>query len=150
MHRRTQRTTAQVTALTAMARAVSELERDTLELLKTADLSLAQYNFLRVLRGAGPGGLTCGEVGGRLIRHDPDVTRLADRLAQRGLIERARSERDRRVVVTYITTQGLALLASLDEPVDALHERQLGHMSEDQLRQLATLADTSTFRIQRE
>ena len=106
------------------------------ELLKGEELSLSQYNILRILRGAGDAGLACGQVGGRLVRHDPDVTRLMDRLEKRGLIARAREPQDRRVVRTKITAEGLALLGRLDGPIDRLHERQLGHMSE---RRLATL-----------
>lgn len=137
---RTTRTQRQVAAIIEMIKAVAEAERGVAELLKPVDLSPAQYNVLRVLRGAGPEGLACGEVAGKLIRHDPDVTRLNDRLARRGLIASRRSDRDRRVVITRITDKGLGLLATLDGPMDALHERQLGHMSAEDLDRLAALA----------
>jgi len=129
-------------AYAALLKVVVERERELVEVLKTASLSPAQYNVLRVLRGAGPGGLTCGEVTGRLIRHDPDITRLNDRLERRGLIERRRETADRRVVRTRITRAGLRVLAELDSPVDALHQRQLGHMSERQLSELRVLVET--------
>jgi DNA-binding MarR family transcriptional regulator len=145
-HERTARTRAQVDAALAMVRAVAEFDREVAELLKTADLTLAQYNVLRILRGAGPAGLTCGEIGGRLVRHDPDVTRLNDRLIRRGLIESSRSAADRRVVITRITDKGLQVLAELDEPADALHERQMGHMTTRQLADLAALADATRRR----
>ncbi len=140
LSRRNARTDAQVTAIIEMVKAVAEAERGVAELLKPVDLSPAQYNVLRVLRGAGPEGLACGEVAGRLMRRDPDITRLNDRLARRGLIVSRRSERDRRVVLTRITDKGLGLLTTLDGPMDALHERQLGHLSADDLDRLATLA----------
>jgi DNA-binding MarR family transcriptional regulator len=115
------------------------MQRGVTELLKKAHLTTAQYNVLRVLRGAGADGLACGQVGERLIRHDPDVTRLVDRLARRGFVVRARERTDRRVVRTRITERGLELLASLDGPIDALHEEQLGYMSESQLSELSSL-----------
>jgi DNA-binding MarR family transcriptional regulator len=115
------------------------MQRGITELLKQSHLTTAQYNVLRVLRGAGSDGLACGQVGERLIRHDPDVTRLVDRLARRGLVARSRERADRRIVRTRITPRGLELLASLDGPVDALHERQLGHLSESQLTDLSSL-----------
>jgi DNA-binding MarR family transcriptional regulator len=130
---------AQVDAFLALVTTAERLEREVVELLKSASLSPSQYNILRILRGAGDAGLTCGQVGGRLVRHDPDVTRLMDRLVRRGLVERSREEQDRRVVRSRITTAGLELLATLDTPVDALHERQFGHMSERRLRELKTL-----------
>jgi DNA-binding MarR family transcriptional regulator len=111
------------------------------ELFKDHDLSLAQYNVLRILRGAGPAGATCSDVAGSLIRHDPDVTRLLDRLDARGLIERGRDSKDRRIVRTKITKTGTALLAELDEPVAALHARQLGHVSDKRLDELVALLD---------
>ncbi len=69
------------------------------------------------------------------------MTRLLDRLDRRGLIERARDASDRRIVRTRITGPGLALIAKLDVPVDALHERQFGHLSERQLADLRELAE---------
>ena len=108
--------------------------------LKNAlDYFYAQYNVLRILRGAGPAGATCSDVAGSLIQHDPDVTRLLDRLDTRGLIERGRDAKDRRIVRTKITKAGAALLAELDEPVAALHARQLGHVSDKRLDDLVAL-----------
>jgi DNA-binding MarR family transcriptional regulator len=123
-------------AYVAVLATASSLERDVTELLKPYDLSGAQYNVLRVLRGAGPEGATCGEVGGRLIKHDPDVTRLLDRLEKRGLIARGRDANDRRVVRTRVTREGLDLLVELDGVIDAAHEQQLGHLSEVELRRV--------------
>jgi DNA-binding MarR family transcriptional regulator len=138
---RSPRLIAQYRAFEAILRASSELERDFVELLKVHDLSAAQYNVLRILRGAGEAGLSCGQVGGRLMRHDPDVTRLLDRLEKRQLIARVRDTSDRRIVRTRITSDGLDLLAQLDAPVDAIHERQFGHLSETKLRALKALLD---------
>jgi len=109
--------------------------------LKPAGLSGTQYNVLRILRGAGEQGLACSQVGERLISRDPDITRLLDRMESRGWIARTREEKDRRVVKTRITKEGLRILAALDAPVQALHQRQLKHLPERQLRQLASLLD---------
>jgi DNA-binding MarR family transcriptional regulator len=106
--------------------------------LKTEDLSATQYNVLRILRGA-PEGLTCGEVANRMITRDPDITRLLDRLEKRGLILRHRGAKDRRMVLTRITPEGLSLLARLDRPVQEAHRRQLGHLGRERLRSLSEL-----------
>ncbi|HYN10263.1 MAG TPA: MarR family transcriptional regulator [Vicinamibacterales bacterium] len=136
---RSARTTAQFEVFSALVVAAEQFERELVALLREDELSVSQYNILRILRGAGPLGLACGQVAGQLFRHDPDVTRLMDRLEKRGLIERTREVQDRRVVRTRITPPGLELLDGLDAPVDHLHERQLGHMSERQLSSLKTL-----------
>jgi len=138
---RSKRAKAQSDAFLAIIGTSEDLQRGFNELFKAHDLSPAQYNVLRILRGAGPEGLTCGGVSQRLIQHDPDVTRLLDRLEKRALIERHRDQKDRRVVRTAITPGGLELLALLDEPVDVVHEQQLGHLSESQLKELTTLME---------
>ncbi len=109
------------------------------EALKPAGLSPAQYNVLRILRGAGPEGLACGEVAERMITRDPDITRLLDRLEARALVSRTRERRDRRVIVARISEQGLAILKGLDRPLRELHRRQLGHLGAGKLRNLLNL-----------
>jgi DNA-binding MarR family transcriptional regulator len=106
--------------------------------LKAEDLSLTQYNVLRILRGA-PQGLPCGEIASRMITRDPDVTRLLDRMEKRGLISRFRESRDRRLVLARITPEGLKLVNRLDKPVQKIHRKQLGHMGKDRLQALAEL-----------
>ncbi|MBI2001162.1 MAG: MarR family transcriptional regulator [candidate division NC10 bacterium] len=111
--------------------------------LKPAGLSPTQYNVLRILRGAGPDGLACREIGERMITKDPDVTRLLDRLEERGLVTRTRDRADRRVITTRITKKGVALLNELDEPVAQLHAEQLRHLGDQRLRSLITLLETA-------
>jgi DNA-binding MarR family transcriptional regulator len=121
-----------------LIRTADILSRLPAQVLKTADLSPAQYNVLRILRGA-PDGLGCGEIANRMITRDPDITRLLDRMEKRGLISRSRETRDRRMVLTRISPEGLALLGRLDEPVREAHRRQLGHLGRQRLRALAEL-----------
>ena len=93
-------------------------------------LSPSQYNVLRILRGAHPDAMTCGEISDRLVTPGPDVTRLVDRLAHHDWAERDRDAGDRRIVRTRITAAGLDLLADLDEPVATWLDTHLGHLSE--------------------
>ena len=109
--------------------------------LKPAGLSSTQYNVLRILRGAAPGGLACCEIGDRMITRDPDITRLLDRLEARGLVKRERERSDRRVVKTRITAEGLRILKTLDEPIAALHRRQLRQADPRRLRLLIRLLE---------
>ena len=107
--------------------------------LKEHDLTPAQYNTLRILRGAEPDALTCGEIGERLVSPGPDVTRLLDRLEQRGLVTRLRDAEDRRVVRARITDSGIDLLGELDDPVGRLLTRLLGPLGPERLRTLVEL-----------
>jgi len=123
----------------AILKTADALGQEAAQLLKSRGLTGAQYNVLRILRGAGPGGLPCSAIGDRMISHDPDMTRLLDRMEKRGLISRARQTDDRRVVLTHITREGLELLKALDQPVRDLHRRQFRHMAAARLKMLAEI-----------
>jgi DNA-binding MarR family transcriptional regulator len=128
-------------AVLNVQRTAAVLDEALVEALRPRDLSATQYNALRILRGAGLRGLSCQEIAQRMIRRDPDVTRLLDRLEKRGLIERRRSEEDRRVIVTRIREGGLRLLAALDPGVRRLPGRLLGHLGPRRLRTLVALLE---------
>ncbi len=120
---------------------------ETEQLLKPHGLTGTQYNVLRILRGAEPDGLPCSAIGERMISHDPDMTRLLDRMEKRGLISRARQTEDRRVVKTRITHAGLGLLKNLDRPVRDLHKRQFHHIPSARLKTLAELLEEVRARV---
>jgi len=126
----------EVEAYINILRTADALTRTIEQLLKPAGLSPAQYNVLRILRGAGADGLACREIGERMIARDPDITRLLDRMEGRALITRARDRRDRRVITVRIAKEGLRILKELDRPMLEVHRRQLGHVG---LRKLAAL-----------
>lgn len=130
--------TPEEAAFLDLLRTADALTRGAEGVLKAEDLSLTQYNVLRILRGA-PEGLACGEIASRMITRDPDITRLLDRMEKRGLISRARQSRDRRLVLTRLTPEGRKLVDRLDEPVQKIHRRQLEHVRKDQLQALAKL-----------
>ncbi len=109
--------------------------------MKKHGLTDSQYNVLRILRGAGPDGLRCMEIGERMISRDPDITRLLERLERRRLIERRRDETDRRVVYTRISREGLSLLKELDPTVDEGSKTLLMHMDAEKLRTLIGLLE---------
>ena len=121
-----------------LLRTADIISRPVAQVLKIEDLSPTQYNVLRILRGS-PDGLTCGEIGNRMITRDPDITRLLDRLETRSLISRCRESKDRRMVLTRIAPEGLELLARLDKPVQDTHRKLLGHLGQERLRALAGL-----------
>jgi DNA-binding MarR family transcriptional regulator len=133
-------------AFVSLLRTADTLMQGVAAALKPSGLSPAQYNVLRILRGAGPDGLACREIGERMITKDPDITRLLDRLEERSLISRSRDRADRRVITTRITDKGRRILKELDTPVQALHVRQLGHLGEQRLRSLLDLLEAARAR----
>ena len=125
----------------ALLKVADALGQEAEQLTRTAELTGTQYNVLRILRGAEPEGLPCRGIGDRMITHDPDITRLLDRMEKRGLITRERQKDDRRVVKTRITPHGLALLTPLDQPMRDLHKRQFRHMAGARLKTLCDLLE---------
>lgn len=109
------------------------------ELLREFELSGPQFNVLRILRGAPEGGLPCSQIGERLLVHDPDVTRLLDRLEKQGHLRRERASYDRRVVLSRLTEQGHAVLQAIDQPLAELHAQQFAALSPEQLADLERL-----------
>ena len=124
-----------------LARTAEYLGARASEVFKRSDLTGTQYNVLRILRGAGPEGLSCREIGERMVTTVPDVTRLLDRLEARGLVSRERPAHNRRQVITRVTDEGLRLLAELDGPVVESHRRLAGHLGEKQLKTLNRLLE---------
>lgn len=109
-------------------------------LFREHGLTPSQYNVLRILRGEGKP-LPILEVGERMLAVVPGITGLIDRLEALALVRRERCTDDRRVVFVAITPKGLEALAALDEPVEALHRRLLGHLSRDELGELSRLLE---------
>jgi DNA-binding MarR family transcriptional regulator len=130
-------------AFLGLLRTADQLQARLMEMLKPYGLSPTQYNALRILRGAGAKGLPCSEIGERMINRDPDITRLMDRLERRGLVERSRDPKDRRVIKAQILPAGLKLLESLDLPVIQFQRALLGQLGDARLRTLIRLLDAA-------
>jgi DNA-binding MarR family transcriptional regulator len=124
-----------------VARTAEFLASSGAEVFRRAELTATQYNALRILRGAGAEGLSCGEIGVRMVTTVPDVTRLLDRLEARGLISRERPANNRRMVVARITDEGLRLLSELDAPVAESNRRLAGHLGKARLKTLNELLE---------
>ena len=117
------------------------LNRAFLQKIRGWGLTPAQYNVLRILRGATPNGLPCAAIGERMIAADPDVTRLLGRLKRLKLVRQHRDRQDRRVVLTFITEEGLELLNAMDPAVRNAPRELLGQMRRADLAELIRLLE---------
>jgi DNA-binding MarR family transcriptional regulator len=109
------------------------------ELFAGFELTAQQYNLLRLLKASHPTPVPTLSLVARLISRAPDVTRMLDRLETRGLITRTRSEEDRRAVLVGITAEGKQLIEKIHKPLASCHDRQLGHLSDGELKALTDL-----------
>lgn len=122
------------------------LENRIARLLRQYDLTLSQYNVLRILRGEGTP-LPCLEVAARMVQVAPAITRVLDQLLVLGLIGKKQSEADRRVFLVELTAPGGALLSQIDKPILDLHESLLGHVSKPDLQTLVNILGVARERI---
>ena len=105
------------------------------------DITPQQFNVLKILasRGDESHGVACQAIGEQLLNRVPDITRLLDRLEQAGLIWRERCCTDRRVVRTHLTDAGRAKVQEVGQPLREALKARFGHMSPDEVRELARL-----------
>lgn len=127
------------TAYLELLQAGRVAERWATEAMKPTGLTPSQFNVLRILRGARPDALSCSTISERMVHHDPDVTRLLDRLERLGWVEKARDTRDRRVVKVAITPAGLDVIESASRVVGGCLRSALGHFDEQELTTLIQL-----------
>jgi len=126
-------------AAIALLRTADEVRRRLASAVEPHGVTLQQYNVLRILRGAHPDPLPTLDIRNRMIERMPGITRFLDQLEGRGLVRRARSAEDRRVVLCWITPAGLDLLAAMDDVVDRADEASVGRLDEDELTRLIDL-----------
>jgi DNA-binding MarR family transcriptional regulator len=111
------------------------------ELFDQFSLTAQQYNCLRLLKSASPDSIPTLALAGRLVSRAPDITRMIDKLAKQGLVERVTVAENRRTVLVKITAAGKKLLAKITRPLADCHQRQLGHLSTSELQQLQLLLE---------
>jgi DNA-binding MarR family transcriptional regulator len=123
-------------AAVALLRTTDLVRRRIAAAIEPHDVTIQQYNVLRILRGAGEGGLQTLDLASRMIEQAPGITRLIDRLEAKKLVRRERPRGDRRCVICRITPAGRDLLARLDEPVRAADARAMACLDDAELQQL--------------
>lgn len=103
------------------------------------DLSMAQFNILRILRGA-KDMINVNTVKERMIEKSPNTTRLMDKLIDKGLIERTRCTEDRRVVYVKISEHGLNILSDMDKDLD-INSLIKANLTDEEANTLSDLLD---------
>ena len=126
-------------ATVALLRTTDVVRRRLSRVVAREDITLQQYNVLRILRGARGTPMSALEIGDRLIEETPGVSRLLDRLVDKDLVRRERSAVDRRRLECVITPAGLALLDRLDDAVNQADAAVLRGLTRKEIEQLNQL-----------
>lgn len=103
--------------------AAARVRREVEQVCQQYDIQFSHYNVLRILRGVHPEGHPRCEIIDRMLDPSPDVTRLTDKLVERDLVRRMRSQEDRRMTIHKITDKGLELLEEMQPEITAVQER---------------------------
>jgi DNA-binding MarR family transcriptional regulator len=129
-------------ATIALLRTASVVSRALSRVLEPWSLSLAQYNALRIIRGAGTGGIATLAIRERMIEEGTTITRILDKLDDSGYISRERTLPDRRQVMCQVTAEGRRLLDKIDPIVDAADEEAMESLGARDVAQFVDLLDT--------
>ena len=128
-------------ALLNLSVAANYLREQSERVVEALDITLPQYNVLRILRGAHPNDHPRGDIAQRMLDRAPDITRIVDRLEAKGLVERDRGGDDRRQSITRITAEGLRILERLDGPMDEAFAHVARHLSKGDCVELSRLCE---------
>lgn len=114
----------------ALLRTAAVVRRPLAKVVEDHGLSLAQYNVLRILRGAGEDGLPTLAIRERMIEEAAGITRLIDKLERAGYVQRSRDATDRRQVYCRITDAGTRLLVEVDPHLISAIDAALSHVQD--------------------
>ena len=103
------------------------------------DLTMPQFNILRILRGA-KGSLSVNSVKERMVERSPNLTRIMDKLVSKDLIKRFQCNDDRRAVFIEINEKGLELLQRIDFKMEKINLFPQ-NLTDDEAEQLSLLLD---------
>ncbi|HEY4900042.1 MAG TPA: MarR family transcriptional regulator [Terriglobales bacterium] len=126
-------------ALLSLVVAANKLNDLVDEICKSHGLTRPQYNVLRILRGVHPKGHPRCEIAQRMVERAPDITRLVDRLQDRGLVRRTRGGEDQRQAITHITAKGLKLLQAMQPEIELQTATRLSKLSDQDCHELSRL-----------
>lgn len=135
--------------VSALLKSAAVARRPATKLVESYGLSLAQYNVLRILRGAGDEGLPTLGIREQMVEEASGITRLINKLQRSGLVRRQRSTVDRRCVLCQITDRGRELLTALDDPIVEANEGAMKILSDADVDELQRLLDLIQSRRRR-
>lgn len=118
----------------------SWINNETRSLFEKNNITIQQFNILRILRGQYPNPATVNLLKERMVDKMSDASRIVDRLVQKGLVSRCTNKKDRRAVDIRISEQGLAVLQKMDVEFK-IRDFLKNNLTEEEAGQLSDLLD---------
>lgn len=110
------------------------------QFLNNYDITLQQFNVLRILRGQHPGSISTSVIRDRMLDRNSDASRIVDRLHRQGLVDKQPCPSDRRLVDVKISAKGMKLLETIDKKQDEL-DNLLGNLTDEEVKEFNRLLD---------
>jgi len=107
--------------------------------LKDFEISEPQYNVLSILKGRNGKPITVQEILKGMVQRTSNVTRIVDKLIDKGLVNRQECSTNRRKMDITITSQGEELLVQLDKKVHKLHRPMEENLTSEEAKTLTKL-----------
>ncbi len=111
------------------------------EAIKPYDISIQQFNVLRILRGQKGKPANLFTIQERMINKMSNTTRLIDKLILKNYVERKVCEKNRRKVEILITNEGLAALSKIDSLITSTEKEILKVLSEEEIESINQILD---------
>ena len=112
------------------------------ETLKPYEVSLQQFNVLRILRGQQGKPANLSTINERMVTKMSNTTRLIDKLLSKGYVDRTICATNRRKIEITITQKGLDILEKIDPKITHAEEKITANLDKNKLEQLNTLLNT--------
>ena len=109
------------------------------KVLKQHDVSLQQFNVLRILRGQKGEAANLSTVQDRMVNRMSNTTRIVDKLIDKNFVQRSICEKNRRKIELFITEEGRSLLTLLDQMVDEVETQLTDQLNTDEKQNLVSL-----------
>jgi len=117
------------------------LEYEEGKLFRKYDITLPQYNLLRILRGQYPKAASVNLLIDRMLDKSSNASRIVETLRKKGLVDRKECKSDRRKVDVIINNEGLRVLEEANTEMTALHENHKKALTTTEAEQLNELLD---------
>ncbi len=109
------------------------------KVLKQHDVSLQQFNVLRILRGQKGEAANLSTVQDRMVNRMSNTTRIVDKLIDKNFVQRSICEKNRRKIELFITEEGRSLLTLLDQMVDEVETQLTDQLNTDEKQNLVSI-----------
>lgn len=121
------------------------VEEELSQALKPYEISLQQFNVLRILRGQKGIAANLSTVQERMVNRMSNTTRLIDKLIDKNYVKRTICEKNRRKIELFITKDGLDFLKKIDPIIDQVEEKMVGSLNNEKKENIVSILNQLNF-----